>query len=104
MLKIDPTPKFTTKVTVNTLAIQGVFDVTYSVLPSDELKAIDDGSAESWRVLLARVVQRFEPVDVAGETLNGGPEDLPKLIRWPGVGQAMLARYWAGLYEAAAGN
>ena len=105
MFKIIAEPQFTTDVKVNTLALQGEFSTTYRVLPSDELKALDNGEADSWKQLLARVVVGFGPVEIAGSTVMGDQADgLAQLIRWPGVGQAMLARYWAGLYEAAQGN
>lgn len=105
MLKIVTDPKFNTTVKVNTLAIQGEFPATFRVLPSDELKALDDGQADGWKALLARVVINAGPVEIAGAAVRGDtPGGLADLIRWPGVGPAMLAAYWAGLYEAAQGN
>lgn len=105
MLKIDANPKFTTTVKVNTKAIQGEFPATFRVLPSDELAQQDDGKPDSWKQLLQLVVLDAGPVEIAGAAVRGDtPAGLADLIRWPGVGPAMLSAYWAGLYEAAQGN
>lgn len=105
MLKIDADPKFSATVKVNTLAIQGEFPAKFRVLPSDELAALDDGKPDSWKALLQRVVVDAGPVDIAGQAVRGDtPAGLADMIRWPGMGPAMLAAYWAGLYEAAQGN
>ena len=105
MLKIDADPKFTTTVKVNTKAIQGEFPATFTVLPSDELAKLDDGKPDSWKALLQRVVRDAGPVDIAGAVVRGDtPAGLADMMRWPGIGPAMLAAYWAGLYEAAQGN
>ena len=72
MFKIDAEPKFITDVKVNTLALQGEFSTTYRVLPSDELKALDNGEPDSWKQLLARVVVGFGPVEIAGTMIKGG--------------------------------
>lgn len=105
MLKIDADPKFTTTVKVNTKAIQGEFPATFRVLPSDELAQLDDGKPDSWKALVNRVVVDAGPVEIAGAAVRGDtPAGLADLIRWPGIGPAMLAAYWAGLYEAAQGN
>lgn len=105
MLKIDTKPVFDATVRVNTAAIQGDFRATFEALPSDELQALDDGSDGAWKKLLARVVVATEPVHIGGQPVEGHtPEGLAALIRWPGVGAAMCAAYYKGLWEAAAGN
>lgn len=105
MLKIDKAPKFSALVTVNTAAIKGEFNVHFEALPSDELAELDKGEAGDWKRVLARVVRGFDPVEVCGETVDSTKADeLAKLIRWPGVGAAMLAAYYKGLWEAGSGN
>lgn len=105
MLRIDAEPTFTTTVKVNTKAIQGEFDVEFLALPTDELEALDTGEAKAWRKVLERVVRSFGPVEVAGQRIDSVvPGDLQKLIRWPGVGPAMLAAYYNGLWSEAQGN
>lgn len=100
MLKINVSPEFTNTVKVTTKALQGEFPCYYRVLPVEELDKLDDGKPNSWRLLLAKVVVKFEPIEIGGEVVS----TLEQLIRWPGVGPAMLAAYWSGLYEAAQGN
>ena len=104
MFKIEAQPVFQSKVTVNTAALKLDFTATYVALPSDELAELDDGSPEAWKKVLARVVRSFDACEVAGEQLAGTAADLPRLIRWPGVGAAMLRTYYSGLWESAAGN
>jgi hypothetical protein len=104
MFKIDATPTFMALVRVNTAAIKGEFNVCFVALPTDELAELDDGAADAWRKVLARVVASFDACELAGEQLAGAQADLPRLIRWPGVGAAMLRAYYQGLWEAASGN
>jgi len=104
MLKIESKPQFSTMVKVNTAAIQGDFQVVFEALPDDELQPLDDGQAGSWKKLLQRVVVSFETVQVCGESVEGYPTNLPKLIRWPGVGAAMVSAYYKGLWENTQGN
>lgn len=104
MFKIEAKPTFSALVRVSTQAIKGEFNVLFLALPSDELAELDDGAADAWKKVLARVVVSFDPCELAGEQLAGSPADLPRLIRWPGVGAAMLRGYYAGLWETASGN
>lgn len=105
MLKIDADPQFKTTVKVNTKAFNGEFPAAFRVLPSDELAKLDDGQAAAWKDLLARVVVDAGPVEIAGALVQANtPEGLAQLIRWPGIGPAMLQEYWASLYEARQGN
>lgn len=105
MLKIEKAPTFQATVTVNTAAIKGDFKATFEALPTDELAKLDNGEALAWKAVLARVVRGFEAVDIEGEQIEGNqPEGLDRLIRWPGVGAAMLRAYYAGLWEAGQGN
>ncbi len=105
MLKIEAEPVFEVAVQVNTAAIKGSFKAQFLALPTDELEKLDTGAASAWREVLKRVVRGFEPVQVCGEWVDGEQADgLAKLLRWPGVGPAMLGAYYRGLWEAASGN
>lgn len=104
MLTID-NPSFTATVTVSTAAIKGDFKCDFMALPTDELALLDNGEPLAWKAVLAKVVRGFEPVKVCGETIDGSQADaLAKLLRWPGVGAAMLRAYYSGLWDNAAGN
>lgn len=109
MLQIDSSPTFTMTVKVNTRAIKGELPVTFLAKPLDELKAIEAQAQAEGKppgdAVLAAVVRSFGDVEVGGEMLVGEKaRDLARLIRWPGVGTAMSAHYWRGLYEEAEGN
>ena len=105
MLKIQSEPTFTATVKVNTAAIKGEFDVEFLALPTDELEALDTGEPKAWKAVLGRVVRGFDQVEIAGERIDGvEPDGLQRLIRWPGVGPAMLTAYYNGLWSEAQGN
>lgn len=105
MLKIESNPKFTATVRVNTAAIKGEFQVTYLAKPTDELDALDNGEPRAWREVLKAVVVDSDPVEINGTPVRADtPAGLADLVRWPGVGPAMLAAYWQGLWGEAQGN
>lgn len=105
MLIIDKSPTFESTVKVHTAAIKGEFKAKFVALPTDELAALDNGDASGWKALLGKVVKGFDQVQIDGEAVSGDqPGGLDKLIRWPGVGAAMVAAYYKGLWEASQGN
>lgn len=115
-LKIILRPRFTATVVVNTANVQGDLQVTFVGLPTSALTAIETAAVEAGRnpqdAVLAAVVQGFEPVELppdggrdSGSTLYfTGPESVTVLCDWPGIGPAILRRYYSAVWEERRGN
>lgn len=107
MLEIVINPKFTADVEVNTQATKGTLRVTYLAKMSDEVTALEKQVASEGKGpqgLLWHVVDSFEPVKVGGRVLHMEDGGLAALLDIPGVGPAMVNRFYRGLWEAVEGN
>ena len=108
-LKILYRPSFSSTVAINTAHLQGSLSVTFLALPNSELREIESVAAAAGKstqqAVLHTVVKGHETIDMYGTPLEfTGPESLDKLLDVPGVGNAMLARYYAALWEQVQGN
>lgn len=107
-LKIVSRPQYTTTVEVRTHHLQGELPVTFVALAQSEIKAIEDRAraekADVQKAVLAEVLAHHEPFEVDGERVPFGPGSLDRLLDYPGIGPAMLVRYYASLWEETQGN
>jgi hypothetical protein len=116
MLKIIARPTFTATVAVNTANVQGDLQVTFVALRTSAITKIEQAAIEAGQnpqdaVLLA-VVQGFDPVELppddgrdTGSTLYfTGPASVTQLCDWPGIGPAILRRYYSAVWEERRGN
>lgn len=107
MLEIVINPKFTADVEVNTQATKGTLRVTYLAKMSDEVTKLEQQVAAEGKGpqgLLWHVVEGFDPVKVGGRMLTMEEGGLAALLNIPGVGPAMVNRFYRGLWEAVEGN
>lgn len=103
MLKITKNPEFTTTVHVRTAHTSGSFPATFKAMPSSELAELEKKAAAAGRGtagILPDVTVRFSDVELPGNT----NPTLDQLLDQPGVGPAMVAAYYRGLWEEQQGN
>lgn len=107
-LKIVSKPKYTTKVDVRTLHLQGSLEVTFIALAQSEIQALEKraalGELNVQKVVLREVVHSHEAVEINGELVPHSTTSLDRLLDYPGIGPAMLRRYYASLWEETQGN
>lgn len=107
-LKIVSRPKYATTVDVRTLHLQGSLQVTFIALAQSEIRALEQRAVDEGlnvqKVVLAEVVKDHEAVEINGQQVPFGPASLDKLLDYPGIGPAILRRYYASLWEETQGN
>lgn len=107
-LKIVSRPKYTTTVEVRTLHLQGSLQVTFIALAQSEIRALEQRAADEGlnvqKVVLDEVVCEHETVEINGHLVPYSSTSLGKLLDYPGVGPAILRRYYASLWEETQGN
>ncbi|EAQ27519.1 hypothetical protein [Roseovarius sp. 217] len=102
MFKIDPTPTFTHRVEIK-VPTDGGHDlqdlqVTFRVLPDDEIEAFDMRTTRGEREFLAAAVVGFDDVeDEKGKTLPYSHSLRDRLIGLAYVRVAMINAYYAAL-------
>lgn len=103
MLKFVERPTFRARVVLCTAHTAGDFSAVFLALPASRLKELEQqaaaegkGPQEILRHVCQEVGDAFMP--------DGRPASVEWLLDQPGVGPAMVATYYRGLWEEAKGN